>query len=219
MVKESTSRAREIGCGLRHVDVANFSVAATGGVYAHDFCTSLENKTTTALHVAIVDAGCCGADDQGVMKNMTVTLHRLAAGEKAPNMACWKEFNLTTAPSVIFAGGASANTAATIAFTTPASTNTYYVVTTQLFSDAAVTITGAQADGTLTFVNNNVITAAGAFPLKNVVSFVVLASAASKAVTLTLTPASGGTVTTLTANTCTVYPVTPWTVGLVNAIY
>ena len=219
MITSTNSRAQEVGCGLRHVDVANYSVAAKGGVYGHDFCTSLENKTTSALHLAIMDAGCGKVDQHGVITDMTLTLHRLAAGEKAPNMACWKEFNLTTAPTLTFGGGGSPNTAATVAFTTPAATNTYYVVTTQLFSNKPVTLSLAQTDGTATVINNTSLGVTGAYPLKSVVSYLVLASNASKAVTLTFTPASGGTVTQLAAGTCTVYPVTAWTLGLVNAIY
>lgn len=216
MAKESTSRAREVGAGLRHVDVANFSVANMGGVYAHDFCTSLENKTTTDLHLAIVDAGCGNVKSDGTIENMTLTLHRLAAGEKAPNMACWKEFNLAAAATWTTARSGTGNIVNTITLTSD-TTGVYYVVTVNTLVPSTLTV-GAG----LEVVNNTSLGKALGVP-KGVTTFMVWCKDQGEATTITLTCAAGTTTgigaATPDASIISIYPVTPWTIGLVNTIY
>lgn len=212
---KNTTRASPIGVGIKHIDAAHYSVANMGGVYAHDFCTSLENITSaTALHLALVDAGCGSVKDDSSISNMTLTLHRLAAGEKASNMACWKEFNLGGLQTVTCAGGGSA--AATAKFT-PGSPGLYTVVQVNL--SVACTIGLAQASGGTpgaTIVNNTGI--ASLCPV-GVSTFLVYTTGTGE-VTLTFTKI-GAVHPALLVNdsTARAYPVTPWVMGLVNIIY
>lgn len=208
---KSNQRAAQIGIGIRHIDAANYSVANMGGVLAHDFCTSLENIGTTALHLAIVDAGGGNVKDDNSIQNMTLSLHRLAAGEKAPNMACWKEFNLADAATLTCAGGASA--AATAKFT-PAAGMQYTVVSINL--SVPCTLALSQTGGAASVVNNTSLPTV--FPA-GVTKFLVYSTTTGE-VTLTFAKI-GSTHPALLVNgtTANAYPVTSWVMGLVNIIY
>jgi len=210
---KSTTRAAQIGVGVRHIDAAHYSVANMGGVYAHDFCTSLENKTTTALHLAIVDAGGGSVKTDNSISDMTLSLHRLAAGEKAPNMACWKEFNLATALTVTAGGGGNA---AATALYTPANATQYTVIGVNLSVACTLGIAQAGDGGAASLANNARL--ATLFPAG--VTYFMVYSATTGAVTLTFTKI-GATHPTLLVDATTViaYPVTPWVMGLVNLIY
>ena len=210
---KNTTRAAQIGAGIRHVDAAHYSVANMGGVYAHDFCTSLENKTTAALHLAIVDAGGGSVKADNSISNMTLSLHRLAAGEKAPNLACWKEFNLAAATTLTAAGGATE--AATIKYTPGALQ--YTVIGVNL--SVACTLGLAQAGGgtaAASLINNSGL--ATLFPAG--ITYFLVYSVTTGEVTLTFTKI-GATNPALLVNATTAiaYPVTPWVMGLVNLIY
>jgi len=210
---KNTTRAAQIGAGLRHVDAAHYSVANMGGVYAHDFCTSLENKTTAALHLAIVDAGGGSVKADNSISNMTLSLHRLAAGEKAPNLACWKEFNLATALTTTAGGGG--NAAATVLYT-PGAVTQYTVIGVNLSVACTLGIAQAGAGGAAALVNNSGL--ATLFPAG--VTYFMVYSATTGAVTLTFTKIGAVHPTLLVdASTCIAYPVTAWTMGLVNLIY
>lgn len=212
MAKDS-SRAAQIGVGIRHIDAAHYSIERLGGVYAHDFCTSLENKSAGDLHIAIVDAGCGSVKADNTIENMTLSLHRLAAGEKAPNMACWKEFNLAAAATVTPGGGGSA--AATAAFT-PLANAQYTVVGVNLSVPCTLGIAQAGDGGAASIVNNASLPTL--FPAG--VTYILVYSATTGAVTLTFTKIGATHPTTLVNATSVVaYPVTPWTLGSVNLIY
>lgn len=213
---KNTTRAAQIGAGLRHIDAANYSIANMGGVYAHDFCTSLENKTTAALHLAIVDAGGGSVKADNSISNMTLSLHRLAAGEKAPNMACWKEFNLAAAATWTTARSGTGNIVNTITLTSD-TTGVYYVVTVNTLVPSTLTV-GAG----LEVVNNTSLGTLLGVP-KGVTTFMVKCIDDTKATTITLTCAAGTTTgigaATPDATIVSIYPVTPWAIGLVNLIY
>lgn len=211
---KNTTRAAQIGVGVRHIDAAHYSVANMGGVYAHDFCTSLENITTAALHLAIVDAGGGSVKADNSMSGMTLSLHRLAAGEKAHNLACWKEFNLAALNTCTCAGGG--NAAATAKFT-PGLAGIYTVLKVNLSVPCVLAL--AQASGGtagVSVVNNSTISAV--FPAG--ISTIMLYTTGTGEVTATFTKI-GAVHPALLVNDSTIraYPVTPWVMGLVNIIY
>ena len=213
---KSNQRAAQIGIGIRHIDAANYSVANMGGVLAHDFCTSLENIGTTALHLAIVDAGGGNVKDDNSIQNMTLSLHRLAAGEKAPNMACWKEFNLASTAAFSTAKSGTGDCVGTITVTGE-STGVYYVVTVSTLVASTLSL-GAGFE----LVNNTELLKTLGVP-KGVTTFMVKCLNSDAATTIILT-ATSGTTTGIGASTpdvgkLTIYPVTPWAIGLVNIIY
>lgn len=213
---KSNQRAAQIGIGIRHIDAANYSVANMGGVLAHDFCTSLENIGTTALHLAIVDAGGGNVKDDNSIQNMTLSLHRLAAGEKAPNMACWKEFNLAAAATFSTAKSGPADIVGTITLTSD-TTGVYYVVKINTLVASTLTL-GAG----LSVVNNTEILKPLGLP-KGTTTFLVKCTDQNAATTIIVT-APAGTTTGIGASTpdvgaLAIYPVTPWAIGLVNIIY
>lgn len=215
MAKQN-ARPSQHSIGIRHIDAANFSVANMGGVLAHDFCMSLENIGTTALHIATVDAGCGSVKEDNSIQNMTLSLHRLAAGEKAPNMACWKEFNLAAAATFSTAKSGTADIVGTITLTSD-TTGVYYVVKINTLVASTLTL-GAG----LTVVNNTDILKPLGLP-KGTTTFMVKCVNQDADTTIIVT-APAGTTTGIGAATpdvgaLAIYPVTPWAIGLVNIIY
>ena len=203
MTKFST-RALNIGVGLRHVDAANIADTSL----AHDFATSLENISADDMTVAIMDAGGGFVDKDGAIHKMTLSLHRLAAGEKAPNMACWKAFVLGDAATIT----PSENGAITAAFT-PGGTNQLTVVGVNLSVPCSISVTGG---GTATIVNNAKLAAA----IPAGITYFMVSTTTTAACTLTFTEI-GETAPAylLNGTTAIAYPVTPLTMGKLNLIY
>lgn len=203
MTKFST-RALNIGVGLRHVDAANIADTSL----AHDFATSLENISADDMVVAIMDAGGGFVDKDGVIREMTLSLHQLAAGEKAPNMACWKAFVLGNAATVT-AGGTTAKTAAF----TPGGTNQLTVIGVNLSVPCSVGIAGG---GTAAIVNNTKLSAV----IPAGITYFMVSTTTTAACTLTFTKIGAVDPALLVNGTTAVaYPVTPLTMGKLNLIY
>jgi hypothetical protein len=203
MTKFNT-RALNIGVGLRHVDAANIADTSL----AHDFATSLENISADDMVVAIMDAGGGFVDKDGVIREMTLSLHRLAAGEKAPNMACWKAFVLGDVTTIT----PSSTGAVTAAFT-PAAVNQLTVIGVNLSVPCSIGITGG---GTATIVNNTKLAAA----IPAGITYFMVSTTTTAVCTLTFTKI-GETAPAylLNGTTAAAYPVTPLTMGKLNLIY
>ena len=203
MTKFNT-RALNIGVGIRHVDAANIADTSL----AHDFTTSLENISTDDMVVAIMDAGGGFVDKDGVIREMTLSLHRLAAGEKAPNMACWKAFVLgdaaTTTPST--------TEAITAAFT-PAAANQLTVIGVNLSVPCSIIVTGG---GTATIVNNAKL--AAAIPA-GITYFMVSTTTIDGCALIFKEIGAIAPAYLLDGTTAVAYPVTPLTMGKLNLIY
>ena len=203
MTKFST-RALNIGVGLRHVDAANIADISL----AHDFATSLENISSDDMVVAIMDAGGGFVDKDGVIREMTLSLHQLAAGEKAPNMACWKAFVLGAATTIT----ASSTGAVTAAFT-PGAVNQLTVIGVNLSVPCSIGITGG---GTATIVNNAKL--ATAIPAG--ITYFMVGTTATAVCTLTFTEiGDDAPAYLLNGTTAVAYQVTPLTMGKLNLIY
>lgn len=203
MTKFNT-RALNIGVGLRHVDAANIADTSL----AHDFATSLENISADDMVVAIMDAGGGFVDKDGVIREMTLSLHRLAAGEKAPNMACWKAFVLGDATTIT----PSSTGVITAAFT-PGGTNQLTVVGVNLSVPCSVGVTGG---GTAAIVNNEKLAAA----IPAGITYFMVSTTTTAACTLTFTEiGEAAPAYLLNGTTAVAYPVTPLTMGKLNLIY
>ena len=203
MTKFNT-RALNIGVGLRHVDAANIADTSL----AHDFATSLENISADDMFVAIMDAGGGFVDKDGVIHEMTLSLHQLAAGEKAPNMACWKAFVLGDATTIT----PSSTGARTAAFT-PAVVNQLTVVGVNLSVPCSIGITGG---GTAAIVNNAKLAAA----IPAGITYFMVSTTTTDACTLTFTEiGDDAPAYLLNGTTAVAYPVTPLTMGKLNLIY
>ncbi|MDD2314412.1 MAG: hypothetical protein PHX12_06050 [Proteiniphilum sp.] len=203
MTKFNT-RALNIGVGLRHVDAANIADTSL----AHDFATSLENISADDMLVAIMDAGGGFVDKDGVIHEMTLSLHQLAAGEKAPNMACWKAFVLGDATTIT----PSENGAITAAFT-PAVVNQLTVVGVNLSVPCSIGITGG---GTAAIVNNTKLAAT----IPAGITYFMVSTTTTAACTLTFTEiGDDAPAYLLNGTTAVAYPVTPLTMGKLNLIY
>lgn len=203
MTKFNT-RALNIGVGLRHVDAANIADTSL----AHDFATSLENISTDDMVVAIMDAGGGFVDKDGVIREMTLSLHRLAAGEKAPNMACWKAFVLGGAVTIT-----PSSTGAITATFTPGGTNQLTVVGVNLSAPCRVGVTGG---GNATIVNNAKL--ASTIPAG--ITYFMVSTTTTDACTLTFTKiGENAPAYLLNGTTAVAYPVTPLTMGKLNLIY
>ena len=203
MTKFNT-RALNIGVGLRHVDAANIADTSL----AHDFATSLENISADDLVVAIMDAGGGFVDKDGVIREMTLSLHQLAAGEKAPNMACWKAFVLGGAATIT----PSENGVITAAFT-PGGENQLTVIGVNLSVPCSVGVTGG---GTATIVNNAKLAAA----IPAGITYFMVSTTTTDACTLTFTEiGEAAPAYLLNGTTAVAYPVTPLTMGKLNLIY
>lgn len=203
MTKFST-RALNIGVGLRHVDAANIADTSL----AHDFATSLENISADDMVVAIMDAGGGFVDKDGVIREMTLSLHQLAAGEKAPNMACWKAFVLGNVAIVT----PSSTGSVTAAFT-PGAVNQLTVIGVNLSVPCSIGVTGG---GTATIVNNTKLAAT----IPAGITYFMVSTTTTDACTLTFTKI-GSTAPAYLVNgtTAVAYPVTPLTMGKINLIY
>ena len=203
MTKFST-RALNIGVGLRHVDAANIADTSL----AHDFATSLENISADDMVVAIMDAGGGFVDKDGIIREMTLSLHRLAAGEKAPNMACWKAFVLADAATIT-----PSSTGAITATFTPGGTNQLTVIGVNLSVPCSVGLTGG---GTATIVNNAKLAAA----IPAGITYFMVSTTTTAACTLTFTKiGAAAPAYLLNGTTAIAYPVTPLTMGKLNLIY
>jgi hypothetical protein len=203
MTKFNT-RALNIGVGLRHVDAANIADTSL----AHDFTTSLENISTDDMLVAIMDAGGGFVDKDGVIREMTLSLHRLAAGEKAPNMACWKAFVLGDATTIT----PSESDAITATFT-PGGENQLTVIGVNLSVPCSIEVTGG---GTATIVNNAKLAAA----IPAGITYFMVSTTTTDACTLTFTKIGDeAPAYLLNGTTAVAYPVTPLTMGKLNLIY
>ena len=203
MTKFNT-RALNIGVGLRHVDAANIADTSL----AHDFATSLENISADDMVVAIMDAGGGFVDKDGVIREMTLSLHQLAAGEKAPNMACWKAFVLGGAATIT----PSENGVITAAFT-PGGENQLTVIGVNLSVPCSVGVTGG---GTATIVNNAKLAAA----IPAGITYFMVSTTTTDACTLTFTEiGDDAPAHLLNGTTAVAYPVTPLTMGKLNLIY
>lgn len=203
MTKFST-RALNIGVGLRHVDAANIADTSL----AHDFATSLENISADDMVVAIMDAGGGFVDKDGIIREMTLSLHRLAAGEKAPNMACWKAFVLADAATIT-----PSSTGAITATFTPGGTNQLTVIGVNLSVPCSVGLTGG---GTATIVNNAKLAAA----IPAGITYFMVSTTTTAACTLTFTEiGAAAPAYLLNGTTAIAYPVTPLTMGKLNLIY
>ena len=203
MTKFNT-RALNIGVGLRHVDAANIADTSL----AHDFATSLENISADDMLVAIMDAGGGFVDKDGIIHEMTLSLHQLAAGEKAPNMACWKAFVLGDAATIT----PSITGAITAAFT-PDGANQLTVIGVNLSVPCSIGIAGG---GTAAIVNNAKLAAA----IPAGITYFMVSTTTTDACTLTFTEI-GETAPAylLNGTTAVAYPVTPLTMGKLNLIY
>jgi hypothetical protein len=203
MTKFNT-RALNIGVGLRHVDAANIADTSL----AHDFATSLENISADDMLVAIMDAGGGFVDKDGVIHEMTLSLHQLAAGEKAPNMACWKAFVLGDATTIT----PSESGVITAAFT-PGAVNQLTVIGVNLSVPCSIGITGG---GTAAIVNNAKLAAT----IPAGITYFMVSTTTTDACTLTFTEI-GETAPAylLNGTTAVAYPVTPLTMGKLNLIY
>lgn len=198
------TRALNIGVGLRHVDAANIADTSL----AHDFATSLENISDDDMFVAIMDAGGGFVDKDGSIREMTLSLHQLAAGEKAPNMACWKAFVLGDAATI------TPSTAGVItAAFTPNAVNQLTVIGVNLSVPCSIGVTGG---GTATIVNNTKLAAA----IPAGITYFMVSTTTTDACTLTFTEI-GETAPAylLNGTTAVAYPVTPLTMGKLNLIY
>ena len=203
MTKFNT-RALNIGVGLRHVDAANIADTSL----AHDFTTSLENISADDMTVAIMDAGGGFVDKDGIIREMTLSLHRLAAGEKAPNMACWKAFVLGDAATIT----PSSTGPRTVAFT-PAAVNQLTVIGVNLSVPCSVGLTGG---GTATIVNNAKL----ATTIPAGITYFMVSTTTTDACTLTFTKiGDDAPAYLLNGTTAVAYPVTPLTMGKLNLIY
>lgn len=203
MTKFNT-RALNIGVGIRHVDAANIADTSL----AHDFATSLENISADDMAVAIMDAGGGFVDKDGVIHEMTLSLHQLAAGEKAPNMACWKAFVLGDAITIT-----PSSTGAVTASFTPGGANQLTVVGVNLSVPCRVGVTGG---GTATIVNNAKLAAA----IPAGITYFMVSTTTTDACTLTFTKTGDDAPAyLLNGTTAVAYPVTPLTMGKLNLIY
>ena len=203
MTKFNT-RALNIGVGLRHVDAANIADTSL----AHDFATSLENISADDMVVAIMDAGGGIVDKDGVKREMTLSLHQLAAGEKAANMACWKAFVLGDAATIT----PSASGDVTASFT-PAVANQLTVIGVNLSVPCRIGITGG---GTATIVNNTKLAAA----IPAGITYFMVNTTATAVCTLTFTEIGEvAPAYLLNGTTAVAYPITPLTMGKLNLIY
>ena len=203
MTKFNT-RALNIGVGLRHVDAANIADTSL----AHDFATSLENISADDILVAIMDAGGGFVDKDGIIHEMTLSLHQLAAGEKAPNMACWKAFVLGDAATIT----PSENGDVEAAFT-PGGANQLTVIGVNLSVPCSIGITGG---GTAAIVNNAKLAAA----IPAGITYFMVSTTTTDACTLTFTEiGDDAPAYLLNGTTAVAYPVTPLTMGKLNLIY
>ena len=203
MTKFNT-RALNIGVGLRHVDAANIADTSL----AHDFATSLENISADDMLVAIMDAGGGFVDKDGIIHEMTLSLHQLAAGEKAPNMACWKAFVLGDAATIT----PSENGDVEAAFT-PGGANQLTVIGVNLSVPCSIGITGG---GTAAIVNNAKLAAA----IPAGITYFMVSTTTTDACTLTFTEiGDDAPAYLLNGTTAVAYPVTPLTMGKLNLIY
>ena len=203
MTKFNT-RALNIGVGLRHVDAANIADTSL----AHDFATSLENISADDMLVAIMDAGGGFVDKDGIIHEMTLSLHQLAAGEKAPNMACWKAFVLGDAATIT-----PSTTGDVSAAFTPGAVNQLTVIGVNLSVPCSIGIAGG---GTAAIVNNAKLAAA----IPAGITYFMVSTTTTDACTLTFTEI-GETAPAylLNGTTAVAYPVTPLTMGKLNLIY
>lgn len=198
-----SSRAMSIGVGVRHVDAANISDVEI----AHDFSTSIENVSADEMLLATMDGGGGSVDKDGKIQEMTLSLHRIAGGEKAPNLACWKVFILGTAVEVTPGGD---DTERSIEF--PQLTNgVLTVIGINLNVPCSVTATNA------TIVNNKEL--ANKIPA-GITYFMVRALNTDNA-KVTFTGLSDTNSVTAPENGFTVvaYPVVPLIMGKLNLIY
>lgn len=198
-----SSRAMSIGVGVKHVDAANIPDVEI----AHDFSTSIENVSADEMLLATMDGGGGSVDKDGKIQEMTLSLHRIAGGEKAPNLACWKVFVLGTAVDVTPSGD---DTAQSIEFTQSAD-GVLTVIGINLNVPCKVTATNA------TIVNNKEL--ANKIPA-GITYFMVKASSTDNA-TITFTKLVDTDSVTAPVNgfTAVAYPVTPLIMGKLNLIY